>query len=469
MWQQQAFVLDSKFNAYRATNHPNFRTLYIRRRNQLLREKSKQDDIIPSSNIRRKYLKIRSAILQNKYNVHLDIQSNSAGSQSTSMMSLNMNKDASVEMDFFSRSYYDLTPIPTSQAQASRALVGNNTIEENYAFDSVHHIYDQHSDAVTVLKFANNDKSKLCCASNDGTLSICDVLMSPPSVLAILKYHTGPVTGCDWSASDELIASCSLDATICFWDAVRHCCLRCVNDPFFSSVLVCSFNPVNNNILITGNKAGFVCVLNVSTGMFPKGGKQKIGGQILSLAIDSSGQIIWTGNDKGEIVSLKFNSSDGSVLTKCHRIITTPKRGAITCLSWRSWISREARDPMLLANCSNNILCLYKVSESDDGLLQLKKKFLVPHMHSNHLLRSTFCPIMSFRQGACVVTSSEDSCVYFVDVERESNYAVNKLQGHACVTLGVTFNYDETMLATSDIQGIIIIWSRQPQKHNNSL
>jgi len=24
MWQQQAFVLDSKFNAYRTSNHPNF-------------------------------------------------------------------------------------------------------------------------------------------------------------------------------------------------------------------------------------------------------------------------------------------------------------------------------------------------------------------------------------------------------------------------------------------------------------
>jgi len=46
-----------------------------------------------------------------------------------------------------------------------------------------------------MLKFANNDKSKLCCASNDGTLSICDVLASPPCVKAILRYHTGPVTG----------------------------------------------------------------------------------------------------------------------------------------------------------------------------------------------------------------------------------------------------------------------------------
>ncbi|XP_050531060.1 WD repeat-containing protein 13-like isoform X2 [Daktulosphaira vitifoliae] len=440
-------------------------TLYIRRRSQLLREKSKQDGLMPFNNLRRKYLKIRSSILQNKYNVNLDGQSNSTSSLSTSMMSLNMNASP-LDIDSSSHIYYDLTPIPTSQAKASRALVGNNTIEENYAFDSVYHIYDQHSDAVTVLKFANNDKSKLCCASNDGTLSICDVLTSPPSVLAILKYHSGPVTGCDWSASDEFIASCSTDATICFWDAIHHCCLRCVDDPFLSSVLVCVFNPVNNNILITGNKAGFVCVLNVSTGMYPKGGKHKIGGQILSLAVDSSGQIIWAGNNKGEIVSLKLNSSDGSVLTKCHRIIASQKFGAVTCLSWRSWISREARDPMLLANCSNNMLCLYNVSENVDGLLILKKKFLVSHMHSKHLLRSTFCPIMSFRQGACVVTSSEDSCVYFVDIERESNYAVNKLQGHACVTLGVTFNYDETMLATSDIQGIIIIWSRQSYKQN---
>lgn len=67
------------------------------------------------------------------------------------------------------------------------------------------------------------------------------------------------------------------------------------------------------------------------------------------------------------------------------------------------------------------------------------------------------------------VTTSEDSCVYFVDVERDSNYAINKLQGHVSVTLGVTFNYDETILATSDVQGIIIIWSRQAQKQQQTL
>jgi len=36
--------------------------------------------------MRRKYLRIRSEILQNRYNVNFDIQSNSACSQSTSLV-----------------------------------------------------------------------------------------------------------------------------------------------------------------------------------------------------------------------------------------------------------------------------------------------------------------------------------------------------------------------------------------------
>lgn len=56
---------------------------------------------------------------------------------------MSLNKEKQLEMDFSPRSYDFLSPIPTIQAQASRAIVGNSTIEENYAFNNVHHIYDQ--------------------------------------------------------------------------------------------------------------------------------------------------------------------------------------------------------------------------------------------------------------------------------------------------------------------------------------
>lgn len=57
---------------------------------------------------------------------------------------MSLNKDRQLEIELSPRSYDFLSsPIPTIQAQASKAIVGNSTIEENYAFNNVHHIYDQ--------------------------------------------------------------------------------------------------------------------------------------------------------------------------------------------------------------------------------------------------------------------------------------------------------------------------------------
>lgn len=40
--------------------------------------------------------------------------------------------------------------VPTKQAEASRAIVGGNSIAENYAFKGVHHIFDQVSSRIMV-------------------------------------------------------------------------------------------------------------------------------------------------------------------------------------------------------------------------------------------------------------------------------------------------------------------------------
>ena len=47
------------------------------------------------------------------------------------------------------------------------------------------------------------------------------------------------------------------------------------------------------------------------------------------------------------------------------------------------------------------IVHIHRVSDND-GRLQLKKKFNVRHKSGRCLVKSTFCPIMSFREGACI-------------------------------------------------------------------
>lgn len=140
--------------------------------------------------------------------------------------------------------------VPTKQAEASRAIVGDTTISENYAFVGVHHIFDQHIASVVMVKFANNDKTRLCCASSDGTISLCNVASTPPSVDIILREHEKAVTSCDWSLNNDLVVSCSLDYSIRLWDSFSGKCLRVVHDEFNSEVLCCVFQPANNNMVI---------------------------------------------------------------------------------------------------------------------------------------------------------------------------------------------------------------------------
>jgi len=209
-------------------------------------------------------------------------------------------------------------------------------------------------------------------------------------------------------------------------------------------------------MIVTGNQKGLVQVLNISTGIYAKGGSAKMAGKVLALTFDSSGKILWAGDDRGVIMSVLFDLPTGKLL-RGQRILVCEAR-PITCLSARNWVSREARDPSLLVNCAFNALTLFRIVDGE-GSLQLRKKFSIRHQSLS--IKSSFCPMMSFRQGACVVTGSEDCCVYFFDIENDKKKCVNKLQGHSSPVLDVCFNYDESLLASSDALGTVIIWKRE--------
>ncbi|RLU17151.1 hypothetical protein DMN91_011220 [Ooceraea biroi] len=426
-WHQQVFALDAKYNTLRANKLPSLGMLYIRRRNQLLREKPSRDPEIGA-----RYLKLRSELLRRRYGERQE--QNSVGSHTISE--------------------------ETSENKAKHHLAQRRSTAENFAFAGVHHVFDQHKAAVTMLKFANNDRSKLCCASLDGTLSICEVISTPPKVIALLEGHRNGVTALDWSISNDLIVSSSLDATIRLW---RICadsepvCLRVVNDQQRAEVLCCSFIPANNNLIVAGNSQGLIQILNVSTGIYTRGGSCKIGGKILSLACEGSGgTVIWTGNDRGVIVSFRLEPGVGR-LTKLQRVQETS--GMITSLSWRSWISKDAPWAALLVSSACNAVLLYRVADSHGSLL-LWRKYPIKHRH--YPLRSTFCPQM----GACLIaTGSEDGAVHLLDSAREGKAAkINRLHGHATPTLALSFNYDESLLASADHDGLIILW-RNHQRH----
>lgn len=225
--------------------------LYIRRRNQLLKEKFSKN-----SKIRENYFRLRARLLFLRYGENL-------------------------EQNSFN---YYTTEEEKSEIKTKLYNIQRKSIAESFAFDGVHHVFDQHNAPVMMLKFANNDRSKLCCASLDGLLSICDVINIPPKVIVLLEGHKKGVTSLDWSISNDLIVSSSLDATIRLWNVLdienNSTCLRVVNDQQQAEVLCCGFIPINNNLVVAGNSQGLVQILNISTGIYTRNGSCKIGGKV---------------------------------------------------------------------------------------------------------------------------------------------------------------------------------------------
>ncbi|CAL1540519.1 unnamed protein product [Lymnaea stagnalis] len=479
VWQQ-VLALDAKFNAYRAPNNPQFRTLYIRRRSQLLREHAKNEK---DGSSRKDYLRLRAQLLNSHYGSPAFSDQGSIKSRSFSLRSLSRNTESLESMiasGSENRKYYhhrrhmsnsslkylyegpmkhvydSIEVMPTSVAEASRAMAGGKSLSENYAFTGMHHIFDQHSAAVTSVKFANDDRSRVACSSLDGTLSICQLIPPPATVICMLKGHKAGVTDFVWSLSNDVILSVSLDGTARLWDVAAGSCMRVIEDSLGAELHCCVFQPLNNNMFVTGNSRSMVQVMNMSTGKGYKGGSSKVTGRVNALTFDGSGHILWAGDERGSVYSFTVDVATGK-LTKTRRMPVSEGH-PVTSLSARAWISREARDPCLLVNCCVNALSLFRII-SDDGALQLKKSF--PIKQRTLCVKSTFCPLMSFRQGACVISGSEDMCVYFFDVTKENKPCVNKLLGHSAPVIDVAFNCDESLLASSDANGMVIIWKRE--------
>ncbi|KAM4880045.1 WD repeat-containing protein 13 [Sylvia borin] len=476
VWQQ-VLAVDARYAAYRTPQLPQFRTQYVRRRSQLLRERAQGGHL--AGDARRWYLRLRARLLAQRYGA-LSEPGSCRSALRASRTTLDRMEDFEEDprgsrghRRSLSRSSGpgglrggpDERPpgvVPTPLAEASRAMAGDTTLSENYAFAGVFHVFDQHLDsAVRKVQFAHDERHLLACCSLDGTLSVCRLAPGPPAVLRRLRGHGAGVSDFAWSLSNDVLVSTSLDGTLRLWDPADGRCIRRVPDPDGAALLCCAFQPLNNNLTVVGSARHMVRVVNISTGKAARGGTGRLPGRVLALCFDAPGRVLWAGDDRGSVSSFLCDPGTGR-LTKASRVLVQAG-GSITSLSARAWASREAPDPSLLVNACPDRLLLFRVVEDEGGSgapgLRLRRSF--PTRHREQPLRSCFCPLMSFRQGACVVTGSEDASVHFFDVGRSARATVNTLQGHGAAVLAVAFNCDESLLASGDAAGTVIVWRRQ--------
>jgi len=137
-------------------------------------------------------------------------------------------------------------------------------------------------------------------------------------------------------------------------------------------------------------------------------------------------------------------------------------------------IPLKKRIPSLLLNVLDSTVRMYRINtDYNQHHNHHVEKALIPWlscpiMNKTRTIRSAFSPISPpNRQEAYFATGSEDTTVRIFAYPVEPPVfgpakvkQVDELSGHRAPVLDVSWNYDETLLASTDGMGTVIVWKK---------
>jgi WD40 repeat protein len=215
--------------------------------------------------------------------------------------------------------------------------------------------------------------------------------------------------------------------------------------------------------MVTSTGGGYLSFYNFSTGkeiMSIYVGENR---QIKAMGFSSSGQTLYVGCITGDIIW--YECVNPGMFTQFQfkgEMISTQKR-PINSLCYREYhgTGEETRIPSLLVNPTNSTITLYKITEK--GLVQW---MVCPIVNKSFTIKSSFSPLLRSKKfKASVVSGSEDGIIYFYSYhstlsEISGFNNILSLKGHSSPVLDVTWNHDESLLASADSGGVVLIWKR---------
>jgi WD40 repeat protein len=322
-------------------------------------------------------------------------------------------------------------------------------VVDEYAFTGIHCLFDHHKTSVTCLCFANGDRSLLALGCADGSASIVNTTTSAVRLIPA-PSKSSSVSDVAWSSGNEWLLVGRRQESTVLYEASSLRALR-----VFSQPCACvAFHPANDNLLLLAGPGGAV-QFNASTGAALSQPVLKLSGR------ETATSCCWPSPDL-----LFVGSSEGRlfVISPSSRTVTVVRAGApINSLSFHSWMLRRQSVRELLVSVPSATgkgasLLVYRLGVE----MKVIASFRVPNKALR--VRSRFCPLApASRDGSCVVSGGENAELLVFDVCRfgKSRPLINALHGHTAPVLDVAWAFDETLLASSDLSGLVIVWKRK--------
>ncbi len=437
----------------------------------------------------RRYLSLRVKLLKRQFGLPGDV---------LSLKSLSLASPPSVSNSAAAGGNHPASAASVARQDAENRGGGSR---DRFSYGGVHHVSDAHTSAVTRMLFAQAPSTPssedgsggvvgggdlLVCASADGSISVSDLSRpADPSATSVLSAGGvgSSVLDLDLSQSGELAATCSTEGAVSLWDLPRRRVLRTISS--FSAgthPVFCRFVPQNNNLVVCSDSGGATRVFNVSTGKADaSAGCCPLIGRSLCAEMGQRGEVLWVGNDRGHVESLRLTCGGGQgsarLLKGCRMTVGGGAGGrgggGVTCLSYRA-APRSSDKPSLLASHGSSSLRLFSVLD-DFGTLEPLADLSTGDR--SPLMSCRFAPLLcaggltsaSASSTCAAAAGAEDGSVLLLDLEKgrqqpsgagAGSSVANKLLGHCKPVIAVAFSSREDFLATADTSGQVIVWKR---------
>lgn len=333
---------------------------------------------------------------------------------------------------------------------------------EWFSFKGMHHIMAYHEKAITRIKFGHDDRGLFAMSSDDGTISVVDLLCQDiDSSRIILKGHKSEITDFCFSIENDYIVSCSIDKSLIIWDTKTGQMIRGFEDPY--SITCVLFHPINDHLLIYGNSNGEVKFISFSNGT--QIGYYLVSNSVTSISFDSEKCVsMFVGDSFGELTFLQVKY-DSNQYKLSPTAVAKLNRSPINSIYWRNHQTSTWNLPtLLITQIDQNVQILAIRKNDQKEFVQTLCKFPHPIKKSN--IRSNYCPVVGRGNIPCVVFGSETGTIYiygYTESDEKKNskiVLVNQFDAHRDAVLDCVWNDDESLMGSCDKQGVVIIWKR---------
>ncbi|KAM1041494.1 hypothetical protein ACFX2I_030647 [Malus domestica] len=280
---------------------------------------------------------------------------------------------------------------------------------------------NRHTKAVNAVHWSPTHAHLLASASMDHTICIWNVWSSDQKVARVLNFHSAAVKDVKWSQQGLSVLSCGYDSSSRLVDVEKGLEIQVFKEDQVVSVI--KFHPDNSNLFISGGSKGGIRLWDVRSG---KVVHEYIRGHdpILDLEFSTNSKQIISSSD----VSGRNLSENSIVVWDVSRQVPLSNQvyvEAFTCPCVRS----HPFEPFFVAQSNGNYIAIFSLSPP----FKLNKyKRYESHGVSGFPIKCVFS-----LDGEKLVSGSSDGSLYFYDYR--SSELVRKIKAYeqACIDVAI--------------------------------